>query len=62
MSWDCLLPIARQILLHAVQSEALKDLLMETLKELAKHTTNQVDDELVLKLEEALYSNKNKLN
>ena len=62
MSWDCLLPIARQILLHAVQSEALKDLLMETLKALAKLTTNGVDDELVIKLEEALYSNKNKLN
>ena len=62
MSWDCLLPIARQILLHAVQSEALKDLLMETLKELATLTTNRVDDELVMKLEEALYSNKNKLN
>lgn len=54
--------IARQIILHLVESEKTKDLVIEVLKNLARHTDNQVDDELVTKLEEAMYSNKNKLN
>lgn len=54
--------LARQIVLHAIESEKVKDLIMEVLKHLAQHTDNQIDDMLVNQLEEAMYSNKNKLN
>ena len=61
-SWECLMSLARQIVLHAIESEKVKDLIMEVLKHLAQHTDNQIDDMLVNQLEEAMYSNKNKLN
>ena len=54
--------LARQIVLHAIESDKVKDLVMEVLKHLVKHTDNQIDDMLVNQLEEAMYTNKNKLN
>jgi hypothetical protein len=62
-SWECLMSLARQIVLHAIdESEKVKDLVMEVLKHLVKHTDNQIDDMLVNQLEEAMYTDKNKLN
>ena len=61
-SWECLMSLARQIVLHAIESEKVKDLVMEVLKHLVQHTDNQIDDMLVNQLEEAMYTDKNKLN
>lgn len=61
-SWECLMSLARQIVLHAIESDKVKDLVMEILKHLVQHTDNQIDDMLVNQLEEAMYTNKNKLN
>jgi hypothetical protein len=61
-SWECLMSLARQIVLHAIESDKVKDLVMEVLKHLVQHTDNQIDDMLVNQLEEAMYTNKNKLN
>ena len=54
--------LARAIVLHAIESDKVKDLVMEVLKHLVQHTDNQIDDMLVNQLEDAMYTNKNKLN
>lgn len=62
MSWECAMGLARAIVLHAIESDKVKDLVMEVLKHLVQHTDNQIDDMLVNQLEDAMYTNKNKLN
>ena len=58
----CDLYLARQVVLRAIYSESVKDLVLEILKRLAEHTDNEIDDVLVEQLKLAMYSrNKDKV-
>jgi|TARA_E500000178_G_C16897065_1_gene696286 hypothetical protein len=53
--------LARQIVLNAIESDKVKDLVMEVLKRLVEHTDNEIDDALVEQLDLAIYT-KSKIN
>ena len=58
----CDLYLARQVVLRAIHSESVEDLVLEILKRLAEHTDNEIDDVLVEQLKLAMYSrNKDKV-
>ncbi len=60
-AWTCLMSLARQIVLNAIESDKVKDLVMEVLKRLVEHTDNEIDDALVEQLDLAIYT-KSKIN
>ena len=51
-----LLSLSRSVVLHAIESDKVKDLVIEVLKQLVQHTDNKLDDALVEQLEQALRS------
>tara|TARA_B100000287_G_scaffold184547_1_gene174523 strand:- start:406 stop:579 length:174 start_codon:yes stop_codon:yes gene_type:complete len=56
--WALILPVAKSVVLKAVKSDQVKDLVIEILKKLVAQTDNDIDDLLVAKLEKALFPKK----
>ena len=56
--WALILPVAKSVVLKAVKSDQVKDLVIEILKKLVAQTDNDIDDLLVAKLDKALFPKK----
>ena len=56
--WALILPVAKSVVLKAVKSDQVKDLVIDILKKLVAQTDNDIDDLLVAKLEKALFPKK----
>ena len=53
--WALLLPVAKNIVMKAVESEQVKSLVVEILKRIVSRTDNDLDDLVVAQLELALF-------
>jgi hypothetical protein len=53
--WAILLPVAKNIVMKAVESEQVKSLVVEILKRIVSRTDNDLDDLVVAQLELALF-------
>ena len=53
--WAILLPVAKNIVMKAVESEQVKTLVIEILKRIVSRTDNDLDDLVVAQLELALF-------
>lgn len=55
--WALLLPIAKNVVMKAVESDQVKYLVVEILKRIVAKTDNNLDDLVVAQLEAALFPN-----
>lgn len=53
--WALLLPIAKNVVMHLVESEEVKSLVIDILKKIVSRTDNDLDDLVVERLERALF-------
>lgn len=53
--WAALFPVAKSVVLKAVESEQAKRLVVEILKRIVSKTDNDLDDLIVAQLEVALF-------
>jgi len=53
--WSVLLPVAKNIVMKAVESDQVKMLVVEILKRIVSRTDNDLDDLVVAQLEVALF-------
>lgn len=53
--WAVLFPVAKSVVLKAVESEQAKRLVVEILKRIVSKTDNDLDDLIVAQLEVALF-------
>jgi hypothetical protein len=53
--WALLLPIAKNVVMKAVESDQVKYLVVEILKRIVAKTDNDLDDLVVAQLESALF-------
>ena len=53
--WAALFPVAKSVILKAVESEQSKRLVVEVLKRIVSRTDNDLDDLIVEQLERALF-------
>ena len=53
--WAVLFPVAKSVVLKAVESEQAKRLVVEILKRIVSKTDNDLDDLVVAQLEAALF-------
>ena len=60
--WSVLLPVAKNIVMKAVESDQVKMLVVEILKRIVSKTDNDLDDLVVAQLEVALFPTKKELN
>ena len=58
--WSVLLPVAKNIVMKAVESDQVKMLVVEILKRIVSKTDNDLDDLVVAQLEVALFPTKRK--
>lgn len=58
--WALLLPVAKNIVMKAVESEQVKSLVVEILKRIVSRTDNDLDDLVVAQLELALFPSASK--
>lgn len=56
--WSVLLPVAKNIVMKAVESDQVKMLVVEILKRIVSKTDNDLDDLVVAQLEVALFPTK----
>jgi hypothetical protein len=56
--WSVLLPVAKNIVMKAVESDQVKMLVVEILKRIVSRTDNDLDDLVVAQLEVALFPTK----
>jgi hypothetical protein len=56
--WALLLPVAKNVVMHLVESEEVKSLVIEILKRIVSRTDNDLDDLVVERLEKALFPGK----
>ena len=52
--WAALLPLAKGVVLKAVQSQSVKELVIQILERIVANTDNDLDDIIVAKLKKAL--------
>lgn len=52
--WIALLPLAKSVVLKAVQSPVVKELVIQILERIVANTDNDLDDIIVAKLKKAL--------
>jgi hypothetical protein len=52
--WAALLPLAKSIVIKAVQSPSVKELVIQILERIVANTDNDLDDLIVAKLKRAL--------
>jgi hypothetical protein len=53
--WSLLLPVAKNVVMKAVESDQVKMLVIEILKRIVSKTDNDLDDLVVAQLESALF-------
>jgi hypothetical protein len=53
--WSLLLPVAKNVVMKAVESDQVKMLVVEILKRIVAKTDNDLDDLVVAQLESALF-------
>jgi len=53
--WALLLPVAKNVVMKAVESDQVKYLVIEILKRIVSKTDNDLDDLVVAQLETALF-------
>jgi hypothetical protein len=53
--WSLLLPVAKNVVMKAVESDQVKSLVIEILKRIVAKTDNDLDDLVVAQLELALF-------
>ena len=53
--WALLLPVAKNVVMKAVESDQVKSLVIEILKRIVAKTDNDLDDLVVAQLETALF-------
>jgi hypothetical protein len=53
--WSLLLPVAKNVVMKAVESDQVKMLVIEILKRIVSKTDNDLDDLVVAQLETALF-------
>ena len=53
--WALLLPVAKNVVMKAVESDQVKMLVVEILKRIVAKTDNDLDDRVVAQLELALF-------
>ena len=53
--WSLLLPVAKNVVMKAVESDQVKMLVVEILKRIVAKTDNDLDDLVVAQLETALF-------
>jgi|TARA_Y100000289_G_C3916895_1_gene147936 hypothetical protein len=53
--WAALFPVAKSVVMKAVESEQAKRLVVEVLKRIVSRTDNDLDDLIVDQLESALF-------
>ena len=53
--WSLLLPVAKNVVMKAVESDQVKSLVIEILKRIVSKTGNDLDDLVVAQLELALF-------
>ena len=53
--WALLLPVAKNVVMKAVESDQVKMLVVEILKRIVSKTDNDLDDLVVAQLEAALF-------
>ena len=53
--WSLLLPVAKNVVMKAVESDQVKSLVIEILKRIVAKTDNDLDDLVVAQLETALF-------
>tara|TARA_Y100000389_G_C17295628_1_gene430358 strand:- start:579 stop:767 length:189 start_codon:yes stop_codon:yes gene_type:complete len=53
--WSLLLPVAKNVVMKAVESDQVKSLVIEILKRIVSKTDNDLDDLVVAQLELALF-------
>ena len=53
--WSLLLPVAKNVVMKAVESDQVKMLVIEILKRIVSKTDNDLDDLVVAQLELALF-------
>ena len=53
--WAALFPVAKSVVMKAVESEQAKRLVVEVLKRIVSRTDNDLDDLIVEQLERALF-------
>jgi hypothetical protein len=53
--WAALFPVAKSIIMKAVESDQAKRLVVEVLKRIVSRTDNDLDDLIVAQLESALF-------
>ncbi len=58
--WALLIPVAKNIVMKAVESEQVKSLVVEILKRLVSRTANDLEDLVVAQLELALFPSASK--
>ncbi len=58
--WALLIPVAKNIVMKAVEPEQVKSLVVEILKRLVSRTDNDLDDLVVAQLELALFPSASK--
>ena len=58
--WALLIPVAKNIVMKAVESEQVKSLVVEILKRIVSRTDNDLDDLVVAQLELALFPSASK--
>ena len=56
--WALLLPVAKNVVMKAVESDQVKYLVVEILKRIVSKTDNDLDDLVVAQLEVALFPTK----
>ena len=56
--WSVLLPVAKNIVMKAVESDQVKMLVVEILKRIVSRTDNDLEDLVVAQLEVALFPTK----